>query len=457
MTIADREHAARGTAFIGRRRRLEVAVVALVAWSGSAVYSLVARPRLLPISDATTYRLLGSHLADDLGYVRPFDLALRSLSRPTAEFPPGFPTVLGALDLAGVESLALQRLALGAAVAVAAGATVLMARRWFASRTAVALGLVVALHPTVIVTPASMGSESVYLAATAVTALQVLRWWERPTVWRAVAAGAAGGVAAMIRTEALALALILVVLGAVAGRRRAASARWTAGVALLALAVLPGAWAFRNAATFEEPVLGSTNFVTAISGSYCPASFEGPLAGYWQIGPSCFPGFDEGLMERADESVAAAVLRTDAVEYARSHLGDLPRVAVIRVLRTFHLWDAAQQARLASFEGRRYAAERLSGAVVAATIPAAAWGVTVLLRRRAWAALGILVVPVVVVLATVAVTYGNARFRIGADIPLVLLAATGVADVAGRWRARPGGRAELTGGEPEAGDGSPTR
>jgi asparagine N-glycosylation enzyme membrane subunit Stt3 len=53
-------------------------------------------------------------------------------------------------------------------------------------------------------------------------------------------------------------------------------------------------------------------------------------------------------------------------------------------------------------------------------------GVVVLARRRARAALWVLLVPVIIVTLNTVITYGQTRFRAGAEPSLALLAAVGV-------------------------------
>ena len=424
------------TARLYRRRRVAVAGVGLVAFGVQAVYAVAAAPNLLPVSDANGYRLLGQHLADGYGYIRPYDFALGGVVRPTAEFPPGFPALLGALDVLGIESVRGQRLALAALGALTAMVVVLIARRWFSDRGAVALGLVAAIHPALFQPGAALLAESLYVFAVVVVMLAALRLREEPTAWRGLQLGLAGGAAALVRSEALLLAVLLAVplLVAAGGRR----VRVPAAVGLLVGAVLlPGAWAVRNLQTFDEPVLVSNNLGSVLSGSYCDETFSGELVGYWRISPECFAGFHDEDLQVVDESVVAGRLRDDGLSYARHHLGQLPRVATARVLRTFQLFRPEQQARLATFEGRKLLTERITGWITWATLLLAAPGAVALWRRRRWYELWFLTAPVLVVVAVSAATYGNPRFRIGADVALVLLAAEAIRTGWTRWRDGP--------------------
>jgi hypothetical protein len=63
-------------------------------------------------------------------------------------------------------------------------------------------------------------------------------------------------------------------------------------------------------------------------------------------------------------------------------------------------------------------------------------GAVVLWRRRARDALWVLLVPVIIVTLNTVVSYGQTRFRAGAEPSLALLAAVGIAAIGRWWQAR---------------------
>lgn len=413
--------------------------VFLVALATRLTYALAAAPNILPISDAGGYRLLGQHLAEGRGYIRPYDLALADVVRPTAEFPPGFPALLGVLHAVGLRSVQAQRLALGVLGALAVVGIVLLARRWLSARGALLLGIVAAVHPALFAPEAALLAESLFLWLVVLVLLAVVRFRESPTPERAVLVGLLGGAATLVRSEGLVLAIVVVLpLLVTAPPRRVRVGAATA--VLVGALVLPGAWAIRNLATFEEPVLVSNNLGSVLSGANCDATYEGELVGFWLISDECFPGFRQEDLQVADESVVAEHLRDDGIAHARRNLGDLPRVAAVRVLRTFQLHEPEQQARLATFEGRRLLTERITGWLLWATLPLALAGAVALARRRRYADLWILASPVVLVVGVAAATYGNPRFRIAAEVPLLVLAALGLRLLVGLTTGRAGDR-----------------
>jgi len=417
------------------RWRAALAGVGLVALGVRVVYALAAAPNILDISDAGGYRLLGRYLSEGRGYIRPYDFALADVVRPTAEFPPGFPALLGVLDALGLESVRAQRLGLAVLGSLAVVGVVLLASRWLSDRGAVAVGLVAAVHPALFSPEAALLAESLFLWAVILVLLALVRFRESPTAGRAALLGMVGGAATLVRSEGLVLAVVLALPLLVTPRPRRIRVR--AGVALLVGAlVLPGAWAVRNLTTFDEPVLVSNNVGSVLAGANCGPTYEGDLQGFWLISDECFSGFRDEDLSEVDESVVAGRLRDDGLRYARDHVGDLPRVATVRVLRTFQLWEPEQQARLATFEGRRLLTERITGWVTWTTLAIAAAGAVHLARRGRFVDLWILGMPVVLVAVVAAGTYGNPRFRVAAEVPLLLLAALAVRASAAAVRGR---------------------
>ena len=281
--------------------------VSLIALATRVTYALAAAPNILPISDAGGYRLLGQHLAEGRGYIRPYDLALAEVVRPTAEFPPGFPALLGVLHAVGLRSIQAQRLALAVLGALAIVGVVLLARRWLSERGALALGVVAAVHPALFAPESALLAESLFLWLVVLVLLAVVRFRESPTPERAALVGLLGGAATLVRSEGLVLAVVLVLPWLVTAPPRRVRLGAAAAVVVGAV-LLPGAWAVRNLATFEEPVLVSNNLGSVLAGANCDATYEGDLKGFWLISDDCFAGFRQEDLQLADESVVALSL-----------------------------------------------------------------------------------------------------------------------------------------------------
>jgi hypothetical protein len=239
--------------------------------------------------------------------------------------------------------------------------------------------------------------------------------------------GALLGVAALARSEAL---IFLVVL-ALPLCLRHRPWRW-AGLRLLAVtcaatALTIAPWTMRNWIVFGEPVLISLNDATVIAGANCESVYHGKDIGGWTI--ACLAKRDVDLPEPEQHRI----WRQQGLDYAREHLVDLPRVMLVRVLRTWDLYQPSRQTRFA--EGRDRNVE-LAGVYtyLVLLLPLSVYG-AVLLRRRGHPLL-ILLSPAAVVTVTAIFGYGLPRFRHAANLTMLVLAAVAIAAIAVRARQR---------------------
>lgn len=182
-------------------------------------------------------------------------------------------------------------------------------------------------------------SESLFAALIALALLLAYRLLDRPSLKRALALGAAIELATLTRSEAwLLLALLVAPLVRLLppGRRLG-----PACVAVLGWLVLAGPWVARNWITFDRPAL-STNEGGLLAGANCAAAYYSPLIGTWP----CFP--DPPPSWGTNEAVISARFRHQAFDYASAHEGRVPAVVVVRMLRTWELYDPRGQAQLES-------------------------------------------------------------------------------------------------------------
>src|SRR5947208_500512 len=132
-------------------------------------------------------------------------------------------------------------------------------------------------------------------------------------------------------------------------------------------------------------------------------------------------------------SVPSSAQRRRGYDYATDHLGRLPAVVAVRVLRTWGVYRPGLQWREERFfEGRDLRWQK-AGTIAYFVLLALAIAGAVVLRRRG-VPIFILVAPAVVVTVASGLGYGVIRFRMAAEIPIVVLA--GVAVVAAVRSAR---------------------
>jgi hypothetical protein len=210
------------------------------------------------------------------------------------------------------------------------------------------------------------------------------------------------------------------------------------GIAVVVIAP----WTIRNAVKFHTFVPVSNNAGTLVDGANCDATYGGPQIGLWREtftlsgtrsgsqaaadtaklpqAQACFEGFDIAD-PHFDEASAANTDTRAGVDYARAHLGKLPKVASVRVLRTWGLYAPRQQVDFESLEGRPRAWQMRGTVMYWVLLPFAVAG-AVLLRRRRRLVWPLLATAVTVTLVA-ASTYGQQRFRIAAEPALLVLAA----------------------------------
>ncbi len=182
------------------------------------------------------------------------------------------------------------------------------------------------------------------------------------------------------------------------------------GVALVVLAP----WAGRNVARFDR-VLLSTNDGTAIAGANCPATYDGPHPGGFDLACVVVPHARGG-----NEAERFGRLRDQGIAYARDHAARVPVIAAIHVGTLWGVWEPGRQVHVT---GRSVTVQRVGVVVyylVALLGIAGAWA----LRRR-HVVLAILLAPAAVATVAALATFGNTRLRHGAEV--VLLALAGVA------------------------------
>ncbi|MDX6648186.1 MAG: hypothetical protein QOJ97_137 [Solirubrobacteraceae bacterium] len=404
-----------------------LAGIAAAALAIRLVYALALAPAPVFLSDAGYFHLLGNLIAEGRGFIRPFDLAFFDVVRPTAEHPPAWPVLLSAMSKLGGTSWDAHRVVAclcGTGTVVAIG---FLGRRVAGERAGLIAAAIAAVYPLLWVADGSLMSESLYGLTIALCLLAAYRVLDRPTPGRAAVLGAAIGLAALTRGEALALIVLLAVPVAWKARARPRGRAAILGLAVAGFLVVLAPWTIRNWTTFDRPVPVSTNSGTLLAGANCPPAYSGDQIGSWYFTCVRPP-------RGQNEAQEAEALRSDGLDYARSHTGRLPAVLGARVLRTWDLFRPRQGVGFAQAEGRAKWAEYAGVASYYGLLVLALAGLVVLRRRRA--PLFVLLIPPVLVTLMSLVGYGLTRFRLAAEISIVVLAAVAVDELVARRRAR---------------------
>jgi 4-amino-4-deoxy-L-arabinose transferase-like glycosyltransferase len=375
------------------------------------------------------FHLLANQLANGDGYIQPLLVSPGHVA--TADKPPLYPLLLALPSLLGWDSLVAHRglsCLMGALLVVAVG---LLGRRMGGERVGLVAAGLAAIYPLLIAVDGSVRSESLYAPLIAFTLLAAYRLIDRPGFGRAAVLGLCVGLAALTRSEALLLGGLLLVVVALR-LPRPSGLRYTATMSVVALLVLVP-WLARNWSEFGQPVL-STNSGSLAYGANCHAAYYSRQIGSWP----CYPRL--AVTPTRDEADVSAELRDTGLTYAHDHAGRIPAVVAVRVLRSFDLWSPARATRFEADIGNRDVnVYRVGVAMYYLLLPLAIAG-AVMLRRRG-EPIGILLAPFALVVAISILGYGTPRFRVPAEIPLVVLAAVALSGLAER-RERPLARGE---------------
>jgi 4-amino-4-deoxy-L-arabinose transferase-like glycosyltransferase len=396
--------------------RARLGLIAAAAFALRAVWALAVAPESLNHQgDPRFFHLTANLLVDGQGFIAPVPFFASGTEYPTSEHPPGWSALLAVFSALGGRSYTVHELVgcgVGAGIVVCAG---LLGRRVGGSRAGLLAAAIAALYPIYVALDGSLMSEPPYALGVAVCMVVAFRAVDEPTLKRAAVLGLAIGVTILIRGEALGLLVVLavpVVLAAPARRLARLVLIWAVALAVIA------PWCVRNAVTFDRPMLVSSEDGPVFAGANCNLSYYGRDTGYWHS--ACV-----GLRSEFNPATRSALLREQGLGYAGDHLGRLPTVAGVRLLRTFALWQPRRHVYFA--EGRM-----MPGRTVALVC---AWAVLALGLAGAWRLrrrlpdTAILLAPLVLAIATSLIAFGYSRFRYAADVSLIVFAAVLLAEV----------------------------
>jgi 4-amino-4-deoxy-L-arabinose transferase-like glycosyltransferase len=387
----------------------KLAAIAAAGVALRALYLFTVGRHVDGIGDWHFYHWQANLIAGGHGFIEPFKWTFDHHASPSAGHPPLYPLALAAVSKLGATTTIDHRaagLAFGAVTIVAVG---LLGRRVAGERAGLLAAALCALYPLMIAVDGALMSETLYGPLIAATLLAAYRVLDRPGPAAAALLGALIALAALTRSEALLLWPLLALPVALrAPGRRALLAAVSAAACALVLAP----WAIRNATAFDRPVLISTNDATVVAGANCPLTYHGVNTGGWDI--RCISRRRED-----NEAEQAAIWRREGIDYARDHAGGLPRVAVIRLLRVWDLWQPRRQVMFA--EGRQKRVEQAGVAAWFALAVAGIAGGAVLRRRRE--TLVVLLAPAVAVCVAAVAGYGVPRLRHAFEPAVLVLAA----------------------------------
>ncbi len=371
--------------------------------------------------DAVYYHQGANLLATGHGFIHPnrFIISAGQVVVPGASHPPAYTVFLSMASVVGLRGTLDHQiwsalLGTGTVVAMA-----LLARRLAGPRAGIIAAVIAALYPDFWLLDGLLHSETLFVAVVAVATLLAYRHLQRPGTAIAVALGAACGLAALVRAEQVALVPVLAVPAvwtATAGpwRRRAAVTALSASAALAVIAP----WSLHNLGRFEKPVPLTTTGGTMLAVANCdPTYYRSDRLGSWSF--ACW----RRIPREGDDSVVNVAARRVALTYAREHVRRLPVVLAARLGRMSGVYRPLQTLEIEG-AGQPLGVLRAGTALYYPVAAAAVAGAVSLRRRRVpiWP----LLVHVGLAAFTALAVYGTPRFRVGAEVALVALAAVAV-------------------------------
>jgi hypothetical protein len=392
-----------------------LALIGLVALGVRVAYIVIAKSNgdacgQVVCGDAYYYGLQAEVLANGDGFDRPFS------GGEAADHPPLTAIVATPAALLPGDNVMAQRLTMAL---VGTGAVLmigLLGREVMSERAGLIAAGIAALYPNLWMNDGVVMSEALTALGMATCLWLTYRLIRGPTVWAALWLGAAIGLTVLARAE-LAMYLPLVVLPVLLWR-----VDLELRVKVIRLAVVGAAalmmmapWTIYNAIRFERPVLVSTNDGLTLIGANCDSVYFGPITGLWN-------GFcADDVPAEGDQSEVSAAYRSAAIEYVGDHLDRVPAVLAARIGRVWGVYKPTQMAEYSRGEGRERSLSLIGTWVYYPLMAAAMAGVVVLWRRRT--AVWPLLATFVMVTVTAALLYGLTRFRVPAEVAIVVLAA----------------------------------
>ncbi|HEY5098048.1 MAG TPA: glycosyltransferase family 39 protein [Acidimicrobiales bacterium] len=382
-------------------------------------------PNKVAGGDAYFYHYGANLLVSGHGFINPYLYIPHNAHHAvqSASFPPLFLFLVAIPSALGLKTFLAERVwccVLGAAAIVVCGYT---GREIGGRRVGLIAAFLVAVYPNIWMTDELALSETIAPLLVAGVLWFTYRFWKRPTLPRAIWLGASLGVAMLGRDELTLLVVFVMVplvllAKALTWRRRAV----TLAVGLVTVALVVGPWVGYNLSRFDQPVYISSGLGVTLASADCAATYSGPYEGYWSMPCALHYAAEPSVDTHADESVEGAQLQHLALDYVRAHENRLVPVTLAKLGRAFGFFHPMQQIHLDSYVETRPYRWAVTGLVAYYVLLALSIGGTVLLRRRRIPSFPLWAVGLDVV-CSVALTFGQTRYRTTFEVSLVLLAA----------------------------------
>lgn len=403
-----------------------------IAIGGLAIrvgYILVFRTEQLPLPfyDSLIFNLGANDLAQGHGFVDAFT------RQPAAAHPPLYLMWLGIASFVAPGHAAtptqhmLWSSLLGVGTIIVCGLT---GREIAGRRVGLIAAGFAAVYPNLWINDGLLMSESMAMLCVAGLLSCTYRFIHRPSVWRAVWVGLLCGVATLSRSELvltipLVLGVILLTTKQISWAKRF---QWVVVAGVVSVLVFTP-WVAYNLNRFDRPVYLSSQFGGTLVTANCKSTYYGSYLGFKDYrcqgvarkeAERTVPNWNQLGPAEQDSELGKIGRR-----YVKDHLSRVPLVVLARWGRIIGVYRPLQDVNA---EHRDFELERWAGFLLTVSF----WGAAALsvvgivaFRRRRERVWPLLAFPLIV-LMSVAITFGQTRYRTPAEVPLVLLGAAGV-------------------------------
>lgn len=400
---------------------------------GIRLATVFVNPSRPPGGDPYAYYWGARLLASGHGFISPFEYNLHHRVLQSAAFAPLYTVTLVVPMVLGLKTYFVARIWTCIVASAAVVVVGYAGREIGGRRVGLVAAALTALYPNIWMPDEIGAAESLVPLLVGATLLCAYRFWKKPDVRRAIWFGLALGLLILDRDELALLGLFVLVplalLAAVPWRRRLI----LLAVGGLAAAVTVAPWVGYNLSRFQNPTFVSNEAGLTLASADCDATFSGQFEGYWWM--QC--AADAPVTYHGDESVENAAYRTYVYSYLRHHESRLVPVTAAKIGRAFGFFHPIQQIRFDSQIETRPHVWALTGLVVYYILLFLSIVGSVILRRRRIPIFPMWAIGLNVVIA-VAIAFGNTRYRIPFEVPLVLMSSVALERAWARLMRSPG-------------------
>ena len=387
---------------------------------------VVATPGFVPATDAADYDRHAVSIAAGQGYP---PTLIAGAGGPTAFRPPAFCYGLGAVyAVVGVQDehrrWTAARLLEAALGAVTVGLTAVLALALWGALPAVVAAAMAAVYPPFLLMGSSLTSETLFLPLLVASLLTMLRYRQSRMLRWALASGALAGLAALTRSNGLALLLPLALAAWTtwppSSRRALAAAAATIAAGIVVIAP----WTIRNAVVLDAFVPVSTQAGYGLAGQYSDSSRDDPLHPSLWRPPGVYAPYRSIIEDpRLGEVAVERRLRSKSRQFIRAHPEYVVQTGFRNGQRLLGLRDLDVERLAARDYDMPAALSKASTYSFYLIAVLALIGLASPSARRT--PLFVWLTPAVMVLTTVFIA-ANTRYRIPADPFIVSVAALGL-------------------------------